>query len=75
MSFTREIDLPKYFNIKGSSYLHLLVGLLKEKAVDKDLHSMARHETESDKMFSDFKKRIAHDPEQILRYQRNGKRS
>ena len=42
------------------------------KAVDKDLYSMARHETESDKMFSDFKKRIAHEPDQVLRYQRNG---
>ena len=50
-------------------------GFMKEtgKAVDKDLHNMARYETESDKMFSDFKKRIAHDPDQVLRYQRNGK--
>ena len=43
------------------------------KAIDKDLHDMARHETQLDKMFTNFKKRIANDPEQVLRYQRNGK--
>ena len=54
--------------------MYYFLGLIKEtgKAVDKDLYSMARHETESDKMFSDFKKRIAHEPDQVLRYQRNG---
>ena len=42
------------------------------KGIDKDLVGMARHETQSDKVFSTFQKKIAHEPEQSLRYQRDG---
>lgn len=39
---------------------------------DKDLESMARHETKDDAVFNQFKKRIAVEPEQVLRYCRGG---
>nr|XP_033795707.1 programmed cell death protein 2 [Geotrypetes seraphini] len=35
---------------------------------DEELDAMAKHETKEDKVFEAFKKRIASEPEQILRY-------
>ncbi len=52
-------------------YLFLMV-LFAADGVDKDLHQMARHETESDRAFRKFKKRIAGDPDQVVRFQRAG---
>ena len=56
-------------------FISHISGVIEEggKGIDKDLVGMARHETQSDKVFCDFQKRIAHDPEQSLRYQRGGK--
>ncbi|KAM4771761.1 programmed cell death protein 2 [Rhinophrynus dorsalis] len=39
---------------------------------EKELEAMAKHETEEDKMFNSFKKRISLEPEQVLRYCRGG---
>ncbi|XP_075059514.1 programmed cell death protein 2 isoform X2 [Mixophyes fleayi] len=42
------------------------------KLNEKELVAMAKHETEEDKLFNKFKKRISTEPEQVLRYCRSG---
>ncbi|KAG9469520.1 hypothetical protein GDO78_020303 [Eleutherodactylus coqui] len=42
------------------------------KLNEDDLTAMAKHESEDDKAFSRFKKRISVEPEQVLRYCRGG---
>ncbi|OCT77924.1 hypothetical protein XELAEV_18029021mg [Xenopus laevis] len=39
---------------------------------EKELESMAKHETKDDMVFNNFKKSIALEPEQVLRYSRGG---
>ncbi|XP_053316150.1 programmed cell death protein 2 [Spea bombifrons] len=39
---------------------------------EKELEAMARHESKEDAVFNNFKKRIAAEPEQILRYCKGG---
>ncbi|KAI4874635.1 hypothetical protein NFI96_031132 [Prochilodus magdalenae] len=39
---------------------------------ENELESMAHHESQDSKVFQKFKKRIASDPEQVLRYHREG---
>ncbi|XP_041468574.1 programmed cell death protein 2-like [Lytechinus variegatus] len=68
---------------KGSSNedLRLVGASLVQTAVElengcmsaKDLDRMARKETEDDVQFMNFKKRISHDPDQVLRYQKGGR--
>ncbi|XP_029903183.1 programmed cell death protein 2 [Myripristis murdjan] len=45
---------------------------LSEALAETDLEEMAMHETEDNKVFQRFKKRIAPEPHQVLRYSRGG---
>ncbi|KAM9860511.1 programmed cell death protein 2 [Aulostomus maculatus] len=45
---------------------------LAETLAETDLEDMAMHETEDNKVFQRFKKRIAPEPHQVLRYNRGG---
>uniref|UniRef100_A0A8C7A7E1 Programmed cell death protein 2 n=1 Tax=Neovison vison TaxID=452646 RepID=A0A8C7A7E1_NEOVI len=40
------------------------------EALEEELDSMAKHESKEDKIFQKFKTKIAHEPEQVLRYGR-----
>ncbi|XP_037553419.1 programmed cell death protein 2 [Nematolebias whitei] len=45
---------------------------LAETLAEADLEEMAMHETEDNKVFQRFKKRIASEPHQVIRYSRGG---
>ncbi|XP_057688809.1 programmed cell death protein 2 [Corythoichthys intestinalis] len=45
---------------------------LAEMLAETDLEEMAMHETEDNKVFQRFKKKIAPEPQQVLRYSRGG---
>ncbi|XP_076011492.1 programmed cell death protein 2 isoform X2 [Genypterus blacodes] len=45
---------------------------LAESLAETDLEDMAMHETEDNKVFQRFKKRIAPEPHQVVRYSRGG---
>lgn len=45
---------------------------LADALAETDLEEMAMHETEDNKMFQRFKKKIAPEPHQVLRYSRGG---
>ncbi|CAK6964020.1 programmed cell death protein 2 [Scomber scombrus] len=45
---------------------------LEETLAETDLEEMAMHETEDNKVFQRFKKKIAPEPHQVLRYSRGG---
>ncbi|XP_006780011.1 programmed cell death protein 2 isoform X1 [Neolamprologus brichardi] len=45
---------------------------LAESLAESDLEEMAMHETEDSKVFQRFKKKIAPEPQQVIRYSRGG---
>ncbi|KAM3876963.1 programmed cell death protein 2 [Diretmus argenteus] len=55
-----------------SAHMSADVPSLAEALAEVDLEEMAMHETEDTKVFQRFKKRIAPEPHQVLRYSRGG---
>ncbi|XP_071512108.1 programmed cell death protein 2-like [Diadema antillarum] len=51
---------------------NLISELKRNNFKEADLESMAKGETDDDRQFMAFKKRIASDPDQVLRYQKGG---
>lgn len=64
-------DAEKLKDYKAFMKTDASKSLMKDEA-NADLEKMATSETEDDKIFFKFKKRIQHEPEQVLRYQLGG---
>lgn len=56
----------------GSSTQSVDCPSLAESLAETDLEEMAMHETEDNKVFQRFKKKIAPEPHQVIRYSRGG---
>ncbi|XP_030576372.1 programmed cell death protein 2 isoform X2 [Archocentrus centrarchus] len=56
----------------GSSTQSMDCPSLAESLAETDLEEMALHETEDNKVFQRFKKKIAPEPHQVIRYSRGG---
>ncbi|XP_053153816.1 programmed cell death protein 2 isoform X1 [Hemicordylus capensis] len=67
-SKTKQEDIDKNEELTSADITNEISESLDEKLLEK----MAKHETQEDKIFQKFKERISLEPEQIIRYCRDG---
>ncbi|XP_029000618.1 programmed cell death protein 2 [Betta splendens] len=65
---TKEVEEP----VEDNTERGVDCSSLADTLADTDLEEMAMHETEDNRAFQQFKKRIAPEPHQVVRYSRGG---